>query len=100
MKSYVQEFLPVGVAQEESVVRFEVRNDANPNPFPHAMEHVMKIRMHLQVRYVRPAPRVLRLDPLQIMANTETQISLYIEYLAPVSSASQVRSPPQACKTI
>jgi hypothetical protein len=96
----MQEFLPVGFAQEGLVVPFEVRNDANPNSFLYSIQHSLNVRMHLQVHYVRPAPRVLRLDPLQIMANTETQISLYIEYLAPVSSASQVRSPPQACKTI
>ena len=53
-------------------------------------QYLTNVRMHLQVNYVRPAPTVLRLDPMQITAKTETKISLYMKYLAPVSSVSQV----------
>jgi hypothetical protein len=49
-----------------------------------------KMVVVFKVNYVRPAPIVLRLDPMQIIAKTETKISLYMKYLAPVSSVSEL----------
>ena len=63
-------------------------------------QYLTNVRMHLQVNYVRPAPTVLRLDPMQITAKTETKISLYMKYLAPVSIVSQVSiKSSRACNT-
>jgi hypothetical protein len=99
----MQEFWPLEFKRESMVVIFEVNNSAIPSHSgtSFALWAISnEWRMHLQVNYVRPAPTVLRLDPMQIAAKTETKISLYMKYLAPVSSVSQVSiKSSRACNT-
>ena len=89
----MQEFWPLGFKSESMVIIFEVNNSAIPSHSgtSFALWAISdESENALQVSYVRPAPIVLRLDPMQITAKTETKISLYMKYLAPVSSVSQV----------
>ena len=89
----MQEFWPLEFKRESMVVVFEVINSAIPSHSgtSFALWAISdESENALQVNYVRPAPIVLRLDPMQITAKTETKISMYMKYLAPVSSVSQV----------
>ena len=89
----MQEFWSLGFKSESMVVIFEVNTSAIPSHSgtSFALWAISdESENALQVNYVRPAPIVLRLDPMQITAKTETKISMYMKYLAPVSSVSQV----------